>query len=76
MGRNLGSAQCHTTCTKCGEEVTFTYWWDRSVGGEGVEDTEHEAPDGSRCDLSESDVSSTIDTLEPPQPEREDYEDR
>ena len=66
--RSYGSARASTTCSKCGEEVEFGYWWDRSVAAAGYEDTEHEAPDGTKCDLSESDCESTVDS-------RSDYDD-
>lgn len=59
---SYGTTTCYTTCSKCGEEVAWSYWYDRANGGTwGAEDTEHRAPDGTRCDLTDRDVEATID---------------
>jgi hypothetical protein len=63
-------------CKRCGQEVTFSWEWDYSVGsGPTVHDTRHEtAFKGIWCDLPESQVEEEMDT--PDVPEREYREDR
>jgi hypothetical protein len=56
VGRSFGKLRCTTDCSNCGSEVEFTMTWDRSVGVTGeFHDTEHAAPDGSPCDLTDGD---------------------